>query len=77
MTPENDEKENVSPAGGNEVGSNELLSRAISRLLEIEGENDFVYESLSQIPEEDIFCSKNCENMNENCIIRFLLKCRD
>jgi hypothetical protein len=53
----------------------EIKSDALSKALDFiinYSDCDIVCETLSYIPEEDDICANNCENMNGECVLRFL-----
>ena len=46
----------------------------IQYILEICGDNDNICEELHSIENESDYCSKNCQNLTENCVRRLMYK---
>lgn len=54
------------------MSTKKILQNAISFIIELWGEQDTFCETLVNIPEEEKICEKNCNNVNEECVKRFL-----
>ena len=52
--------------------TDDMLSEAIDYIKEIEEENDYICEKLMNIPEEEEVCAENCNNLERDCVVRFL-----
>ncbi len=49
----------------------QLLDKALDFIVEREEDNDYICVELHDIPEELEICSKDCQNLNRNCVLRF------
>ena len=49
-----------------------MLQKALSFILEREGDYDYICESIHKFENELQYCENNCQNMTIECIIRFL-----
>jgi hypothetical protein len=54
------------------MSTKKLLQNAIDFLIELWGEQDTFCETLVKIPKEEKICEKNCDNVNAECVKRFL-----
>ena len=50
----------------------QYLSKALDFIVEREKDNDYICEKLHEIPDEFVLCSKDCQNLCRNCVLRFL-----
>lgn len=50
----------------------QYLEKALDFIVEQEGENEYICEELHNIPEEFEICAYDCQNLNRNCVLRFL-----
>ena len=48
------------------------LDKALDFIVEREESNDYICEELLSIPNEAVYCADNCQNLNKECIKRFL-----
>ena len=55
----------------NFISDKEFLDRAIDYIIEVDG-TDNICEKLHDIPEEHIFCERDCQNLDHWCVLRFL-----
>lgn len=55
-----------------EKTTNQLLDNAVDLLYNIFSDDDIFCSRLVQIPEENKIYSEQCENLNKNCILRYL-----
>ena len=44
----------------------------IKYILELVGDNDLICKELHRNSSECEYCSKNCSNLNENCVLRLI-----
>lgn len=51
-----------------------MESELINYILELCEGQDYVCDELHEDEEENDFCSRNCENLNEMCIRRLMYK---
>lgn len=51
----------------------EYLDKALEFIVEREESNDYICEMLHRIPEEFKICSRNCQNLDRLCVLRFLV----
>ena len=54
------------------MSTEELLQKAIDFIIELCGEEGTFCETLVNIPEEEKICEKNCNNVNAECVRRYL-----
>jgi len=52
-------------------GAKELLDKALNFIIETESGNDYICEQMCNV---DDYCANNCQNLNKECIKRFLEK---
>ncbi len=50
----------------------QYLDKALDFIVEQEEVNDYICTELHDIPEELKVCAKDCQNLNRNCVLRFL-----
>lgn len=50
----------------------DLFKTAVKVIHELEESNDRICEELHEIPGEFDYCEKNCKNITEECVIRYL-----
>lgn len=50
----------------------QYLCNAIDLIVEREEANDYICEQLHSIPKEFEICANDCQNLNRNCVLRFL-----
>jgi len=50
----------------------QLLDNAIDYIYSLVQYDDWICEKMLDISEEEAICSESCENMNKECILRFL-----
>ena len=50
----------------------QYLDKALDFIVEQEKENDYICTRMLVIPEEYEVCVNNCQNLNKNCVRRFL-----
>lgn len=50
----------------------QYLDKALDFIVEQEKENDYICTRMLVIPEEYEVCAKDCQNLNRNCVLRFL-----
>lgn len=50
----------------------QYLCNALDFIVEREEENDYICEKLHDIPQEFEICARDCQNINRNCVLRFL-----
>lgn len=48
-----------------------LLDKALNFIVETQEDNDYIYEKMSELDEWE-YCENNCQNLNKECVIRFL-----
>ena len=49
-----------------------LLGKALDFIVEREKSNDYICEKLLFVHGEAVYCAYNCQNVNKECVIRFL-----
>lgn len=54
------------------LSQSQLLDNAIDYIYSLVQYDDWICEKLLDIPEEEKICSEGCENMNKECVLRFL-----
>lgn len=50
----------------------QYLDKALDFIVEQEKENDYICTRMLEIPEEYEVCVNDCQNLNRNCVLRFL-----
>ena len=50
----------------------ELLEKAVDFIVEREEGGDYICEMLHESAEEEDICATTCENLNKDCVMRFL-----
>ena len=50
----------------------QAYDKALDFIVEREESNDYICEELLSIPNEAVYCADNCQNLNKECIKRFL-----
>lgn len=55
-----------------EKTANQLLDNAVDLLYNMFSDDDIFCCKLLEIPEEERICSEQCENLNKDCILRYL-----
>lgn len=55
----------------------QYLDNALDFIVEREEADDYICESLHEIKEEYEVCANDCQNMNRNCVLRFLRHYRE
>lgn len=54
------------------MSTEELLQKAIDFIIDLWGERDTFCTALLDIPKEAKKCKKNCNNLNAECVKRYL-----
>lgn len=49
-----------------------LLDKALDFIVEKQKDNDYICEKMSKFSDEWNYCWNNCQNLQKECIIRFL-----
>lgn len=49
-----------------------LLNKALDFIVETQEENDYICEKMSEYKDEWDYCWNNCQNLQKECVIRFL-----
>lgn len=49
-----------------------MENELIKYILELVGEDDMICEELHKNSSEAEYCSKNCDKINENCVLRLM-----
>lgn len=49
-----------------------LLDKALDFIVETQEENDYICEMMSEYDDEWNYCENNCQNLQKECVIRFL-----
>ena len=50
----------------------QYLDKALDFIVEQEKEDDYICTRMLEIPEEYEVCASDCQNLNRNCVLRFL-----
>ena len=50
----------------------QYLDKVLDFIVEREQDGDYICSELHDIPEEEEICSKDCQNLCRNCVLRFL-----
>lgn len=49
-----------------------LLDKALDFIVETQEDNDYICEKMSEFSDEWDYCCNNCQNLQKECVIRFL-----